>query len=361
MLGLARFRWVALFSVAACAAMGCGDDSATGGAGGGGSPPTTGGEGGVGGKGGQGGEGGQGGAPVECVPGDGVTLALTTLYFGQGNSGEWKSVGLNIDGLVSDENSTDLCQPNADGDPVTAYPDGDDGIDNSFGKNLLPILLTVNPSFAAKVDHDLATGRFNALMKMYCLPETGDIGDMTSKVFAGTDLGMDPLYDGTDVWPIAPEVLSDLQDPESSTLVFEHSSVTGQLFDSGDHESFILLIPLEYNNQTAMLKLTLHNAHLIMTLSDDRRSATEGVLAGVLDTEEFVDQVKKIGYLGNICGSGTLDAIIQSVRQASDIMIDGTQDPGQVCNGISFGVKLEMAEVQIGDVGPASPMGNACP
>src|SRR4051812_8117724 len=54
---------------------------------------------------------GAGGA-MPCPSGDGTTLALTKLDFGPGNSGEWKSIGLNVDGLVSTANATDVCQLN---------------------------------------------------------------------------------------------------------------------------------------------------------------------------------------------------------------------------------------------------------
>ena len=47
--------------------------------------------------------GGQGGQWVCPDPMQGTTLALTKLSWGEGLSGEWKKVGLNIDGLESSE------------------------------------------------------------------------------------------------------------------------------------------------------------------------------------------------------------------------------------------------------------------
>ena len=311
---------------------------------------------------GTGGAGGEGGNELPpCVPGDGVTLALTKLSWGQGLSGEWKKVGLNVDGLVSDATSTDLCLPAAGASPDTPYPDGDNGIDNSFGKNLLPIVLSVLPKWADKLNTDLETGAFNAMLKMYCLPAAGDTTDMVSKVFGGTALGTPPLYDGTDVWPVAPELLADPQDPESSTLVFEHSTVTGTLFDSGEDQTIILTIPLDINGNLSNLKLTLYSAQMVMNLSSDRRSATGGVIGGVLDTEEFLVQMKKIAWLGGLCDNALFDGLVTDVRRASDMLTDGTQDPNKECNGISLGVQFEMKEVQLGDVGPAAPVGMACP
>lgn len=345
--------------VAVTALLACGDDSAPGG--GGGSTVSTGGAGGTGagGAGGEGGQGGEGGV-LMCDPGEGITLALTNLYFGEGNSGQWKSVGLDIDGVESDGTSKGLCQPSSGGDPDIAFPDGNDGIDNSFGKNLLPTLLSLSPDFSANTNSALTKGYFNVMLKMYCLPDTGD-ANIISKVFGGTDLMATPQYDGTDAWPVAPEILADLEDPESSTLVFENSSVNGSTFDSGKGVSFILAIPIEYNDQTALLKLTLHGAQLKLTLSEDRRSAISGVLGGVLNTEELIDQIKKVGWIADRCDDEAFQAILTYVRQVSDIMTDGTQDPDQTCDGISFGLNLEMKEVQLGEVGPPSDPGMACP
>ena len=51
----------------------------------------------------------------------------------------------------------------------------------------------------------------------------------------------------------------------------------------------------------------------------------------------------------------------QQIRQASDILKDGTQDPSKVCNGISIGLGFKVREVQFGNVAPFTPPGpNPC-
>jgi hypothetical protein len=97
-----------------------------------------------------------------------------------------------------------------------------------------------------------------------------------------------------------------------------------------------------------------------MTMSADRKSATGGMIGGVLNTEEFVAEVKKVGFLLQLCGNPLFDNLVNQVRQASDIMDDGTQDPMQVCNGISMGLGFDMSAAQIGDVGPANVVGMSC-
>jgi hypothetical protein len=293
--------------------------------------------------------------------GEGTVLAATELFFGEGNSGEWKSVGFNIDNLVSTASSKDLCMPNSGAATSTPYPDGDEGIDNSFGKNLLPLILSLYPTWVSDINNGIQKGFFTSMLKLECLPPEGDVPLMTTKLFGGTPLDTPPLFDGTDKWPVAPELLNDTTDPNSSTVVFGKSSVTGQAFDSGKNETFILTVPLKTMTDSTSIKLTLYAAQIKMTLADDRKSATSGMISGVLNTEEFVAEVKKVGALLDLCDSQVFTNLITQVRQASDILTDGTQDPTKTCDGISMGLGFDMKEIQLGDVGPVTPVGAACP
>lgn len=319
---------------------------------------STGGSGGAGGTGGAGG-GGAGGT-LTCPTGEGPVLAVSDLAFGEGDNGEWKKVGYNVDGLVSDAQSDGLCQPNAGASKSTPYPDGDEGIDNSFGKNLLPIILSLYPTWVTDVNNGIQKGTFTSLLRLECLPETGDVPAFVTKVFGGTALGSTPKWDGTDVWPVSPDLLSDPMDPLSSTVVFPKASVTGTEFDSGKDQIFILTVPLNTMAGNTSIKLTLHSARVTMFLSEDRKSATGGIIGGVLNTEELVAEVKKIGALLNLCGAA-FDNIIEQVRQASDIMTDGTQDPAQTCDGITIGLNFNMKPAQLGGVGPKAEVGMSCP
>src|SRR5690349_3857056 len=96
---------------------------------------TGGGSGGTGGVAGSGGSGGAGAMPVTCDKAENTVLGVSLLSFGEGDSGQWKTLGFDIDGLETTALSKDVCQPNAGADKSMPYPDGDKGIDNSFGHN----------------------------------------------------------------------------------------------------------------------------------------------------------------------------------------------------------------------------------
>jgi hypothetical protein len=360
MLGRDRLYWA--LALATTVAVGCGGNtdtpSSSGTGGHGGSTSATSGVGGSGG--GSGGSGGSGGGQATCPTNEGTVLAARKLIFGEGISGEWKKVGFNLDGKVSTGNSNDVCKPNSGGSPQTAYPDGDEGIDNSFGKNLLPTILALYPTWVTDINNGIQNGNFTALLKLMCLPPKGDAPQLTTKLFGGTTIGSTPKWDGTDKWPVEPGLLSDPMNPESSTILFPNSSVVGTTFDAGKNGTFILSVPIKTMQKSTSIKLTLYAARLNMTLSEDRKSATAGMIGGVLNTEEFVAEIKKVGDLMGLCGNPLFDNLVTQVRQASDIMSDGTQDPNKTCDGISMGLGFEMMAALLGDVGPANPVGAAC-
>jgi len=359
MLRIGRLSWALAIAGAAVVAVSCGssgDTMGTGGSGGsGGATVSSSSE-----ASGSRGPSSSAGGGMDCPATMGTAMAISKLTFGQGDSGQWKTFGFDLDGKKSTEKSTDLCIPAAAASTDIPYPDGVNGIDNSFGKNLLPEIVALYKTWPQDVNTAIGEGDFNALIKMYCVPKKGDVAKMTTKVFGGTPLVPAPKWDGKDKWPVAPELLADTSDPESSTIVFQNSSIKGQMFDSGKGQEFILTVPMKSKTRSAEIKLVLHSAHVTMKLSADRKSATGGMIGGVLDTEEFVNEVYKIGYVFDLCDEDLFDDVITLVRQSSDILNDGTQDPTQVCNGISIGLGFEMQEVQIGDVGPAPPPGMAC-
>ena len=296
-----------------------------------------------------------------CTSGEGIVLAVTKLSFGDGNNGQWKKVGVNLDGLSSTAASSDLCKLNDGAFSVTPYPDGENGIDNSFGKNLLPQMIALYPTLVADTNNGITNGVFTVLLKLDCVTKTGDVPSFTTKLFGGTALGSKPKFDGTDKWPVAPELLSDPMNPQSSTIVFPSSSIVGDAYAGGKNETFILTVPLNTTTTSSSIKLTVYAAHTTMTLSADRKSAIGGKIGGVLNTEEFVAEIKKVGALLALCDNSIFPGLLTTIRQASDIMADGTQDTTKVCDGISIGLGFEMKEVLLGDVGKATPIGASCP
>lgn len=96
----------------------------------------------------------------------------------------------------------------------------------------------------------------------------------------------------------------------------------------------------------------------------DRARGLDGVLAGVVPTEALVTVMLKIaGNFGsNFCDgqSSALQGIVESIRQSSDILVDGTQDPDKPCDGISIGVGFETRASKLGAVIPPQQIPDPC-
>lgn len=88
-------------------------------------------------------------------------------------------------------------------------------------------------------------------------------------------------------------------------------------------------------------------------------------MGGIIRAEDLVDQVAKLAaaFDSSFCdpNSPTLVAILNQLRQASDILLDGSQDPNKVCDGISIGLGFTMKAAQLGGIAPpVSPPPNPC-
>jgi hypothetical protein len=298
--------------------------------------------------------------PVVCTPSDGVVLALDTIDFGDvaKNVDKSQMLGFNIDGLISTAASTDLCQPVMGGSKSAVYPDGDMGIDNSFGKNILPQILGIAPGFSASTTNSIADGKFSMMLDFAGLTAAADQPSVVTRLYGGTDLGFPPSFDGMDCWPVVPELLTTPTDITSSTVVFDKSSVLGNKWISGTAGTITLTVPAG----PASITLTIHKASISLNLSADHKSATGGLIGGVLDTDEFIKEIKKALFAINPAFCMLVGQFEPQMRQSSDILVDGSQDPAKTCNGISIGFGFTMKEIQLGGVGPkATPVTMTCP
>jgi hypothetical protein len=302
------------------------------------------------------------GAGAPCGTNPGVVLAMNRLLLGDTDpdgtpnaQNAWKQYGLNLDGFTSTKESTGLCKPAAGGTPSAIYPDGNNGIDNSFGKNILPIMLGLAPDISGQTNQGIQNGDLTLMLKIEGLdPGPGNCTTI-SKLYQGASLGFPPSFNGTDVWPVAPESLQDPADVESAKNVFLQSTIVDNVYRSGPEAAFIL----ELGVSGSFLRLPITHARFEMLLDGNHTSATQGIIGGILETEALMAEIQKMAgtFDPSLCdpNSPTLKSILNQILQASDIMKDGTQNPSAMCDGISIGLGLDMRQVQLGPVAPASP------
>jgi len=256
--------------------------------------------------------------------------------------------------------SIDLCKPANNAPPSSVYPDGNNGIDNSFGRNILPIFLGLSATFSDQANAGITMGEYSLILHIENLMAGPDQSPLVSRLYSTTPLGMAPKFDGTDCWPVAPEGLNNPVDIKSSKISFNMSSVKMNHWDSGGDATLVLTFSLSGFS----FRLTIHHARLSMDLAPDHKSATGGQIGGILDTAEFAGVIKQFAgtFDPSLCMGPTIDSIIAQITQASDILADGSQDPAQTCNGISIGLGFKLLPVQVGLIGPVTPPPpNPCP
>ena len=282
------------------------------------------------------------------------TFAIQAVYLGEvargggvNSSQAWKKYGYDLDGKITVSTSVDVCT-RAKGAPSSSQIDGELGTDNAFGATFLPILQAATssnePSKQASAQYQ--TGKRTQQISLKGLgddPKETAIG-LGGGVFPSLDYKGDsvvavpfPGFGPTTDWPVRVEGLLDgLTIAGGPKIAFGAAYVVNGAFVADG-----LDVPMSIPFQGVDLPLLIHHAVVTFDHSSPG-AATNGTIAGVLDTEELVVQMKAIAgrISSSLCGS-QFDGIAQQIRQASDIMVDLTNVAGVSCNGISIGLGFD--------------------
>jgi hypothetical protein len=275
----------------------------------------------------------------------------------------WKKYGYNLDGKVTTQASTDVCTP-AMGAGLEAQVDGDLGIDNAFGSRIVPILETFSHELSARETATIQSGAYTHLLQLYGL--TDDPGqsnvDILGVEVIGAPFGAIPTFTVADDWPMLASSLYDGVNLGTAKLRFPWAYVNrGTWVATTFVDTLIFRIAL---GSAAPFDVAIHQPIVTFDHVVPNRAAN-GTIAGVLDTEEFVAELHAIAgrVSTSLCSGSAFDSIAQQIRQASDILKDGTNVHGAACNGISIGIGFEGMEVgsvkRVSPDPPPSP--NPCP
>jgi hypothetical protein len=285
-----------------------------------------------------------------------INFAIHHLWLGDSDptpaftadSSAWASFGYNIDGLITNENSTDVCTLNtAAGAKATIQVDGVNGIDNSFGKNVVTVLATAITNLSKTVTSSILDGSFTILIDTNGLTPSATQTNtgLTGSLFSGASYGGAPQVADTDAgaflvtddWPVASSSLAGSLDAGAS-IMFPSAYVSNGLWVSGAPVDLTLLLSL----QGQPLVLHIHQAILSFTHTVDASGqdhATGGMIAGVLKTTEFLQEINIVAAQQDYCAAAGL--LLNYMQAASDILHDGTNVAGQPCDGISIGLAFD--------------------
>jgi hypothetical protein len=340
---------------------GCGSSSpSTSGDGGGGTTGPTGTTGGGDGGGGT----GTGTVPPTQPSGASATSSTTPQNFAlhhihlgdeldSSGSPNWYQYGYNLDGKITTATSTDVCTlaPNTNKKNQT---DGTNGIDNSFGENIIPLLEAVTSNPSATIDNSLALGHFTIMMNITGL--SGAAGQsatgLTGGLFGGVNFdqgpnegGGAPTFTTADNWPLDPSYVSALGPPVVSNVTFNGAYIADGTFVSGGYTS--LNLSLTISGVTIVIPVQ----HAIITFNTPGASdagtspthASGGIIAGIIDEATMVSKLGPVAASLGACSA--LPTLDNGIAQAADIMDDGTNNAGVACNGISIGLGFDADQI----------------
>lgn len=366
------------FLVAALAAgvfglgtVGCGDDGATGTGGGGtgGDASTS--------------NTGAGAGDVELTTpperpsgapagdGDTVTMGVSALYLGDTDRNftdsqtAWQTFGYDIDGVATVDIDGDGKVTGADLEGRNCAPvqseanaknleDGPGGVDNSFGRNIVSFIKSVLEDPSTTASEAIAEGSFTIALEMETLGTGANYDPIPTSLYAAVG--------GEDgVWEIVPELLDASGEPK---IKFANAYVVDNTWVSGEPQTITLNLSLSGVD----LSLNINNAVIAVKLNADRTGGSEGVISGVLETEALVTEIGEVASVlagdstEGLCPGDTLfESVMQTIRNASDIMKNGTQNPGATCDGISIAIGFDANLVELGDVAePSEPTPSSC-
>jgi hypothetical protein len=201
-----------------------------------------------------------------------------------------------------------------------------------------------------QLNNEIATGETTLLFDVPALGSGTPYAGLSAQVFDGAPLGATPAFDGSDVWPKTAE-----------------SSAAGWTFlDSYVSDSTLVLAPrgtLSLHLGALEITLPLEQVLITMELSPDRAVASNGIIAGVIPLEPFIEEVRRMAgaFSPEFCSGPTIESLLDAIRRSADILSDGTQSPAATCDAISVGFGFEAVAVSLGPTAtPVPPPPDPC-
>ncbi len=319
--------------------------------------------------------------PRPDIPDDGdisLTFGLRDILVDQGN--DWKTIGLDLDDRCSYGANPDVeCQP-VEGVEKSEL-DGEDGLDNSFGHNLYPLLKAGDPEFENEINDAINNGVTTPVIHIEGF--NGNANDPSVKVWfaqaryalrdGAPDSGLDgafmggadaapppegPAWDGNDRFFLQdnnfgggnidlPLIGNDNAYVAEGKLVFRvpdrvtmYLPVVNRWVDNGR-------IPMRFTDVLIVGKLVNGGKGF-----KDVQLTARWSLGDALDGVEF----------SGICpGDGTFTLLENAARPSLDIRsIPGTGGPNAVCDAVSVGIVYQAGPIKIGGIVPAEVRENPC-
>ncbi len=257
----------------------------------------------------------------------------------------WRSLGYDVDRVVSTEGSVDHCAL-VSGAASRVKVDGERGIDNAFAAHVVPRLAAIDSTATRSTNESLAAGTDNALFETVGLdlsPEQTSSA-LTAQSFDGARRSTRPMWNGSDDFFVTTSSLND-----GSTLASGSKTAFSEVYvNAGLFVATGGTMRVRVRLGGGVVPLTIHHATLTFIKPHSGFDTLQGTIAGVLDTDELVAALREeAGRVSMaLCDGTTFDDLAQEIRQASDLSRNGLNLAGILCEGISIGLGFVATEIR---------------
>ena len=271
----------------------------------------------------------------------------------------WRTLGYDLDhvctGPSESKENVGTCR-RVDGANQDVLIDGDGCRDNNFGAHVIALIAVTNPNFEDTTNTGLTKGANTWVFVIDDLDDGPDDAYAPGILYhaAAIDGTWTPAYDGTDVRTASSDsvVGNDLTKPLTT---FPKGFVRGNVWVSGLDETVSLSLPVG----SFAVGLPLVGASITIKLSDDHKTALDGIVAGAIPWAGFESVLRPVADSSGVCpGSSLYTSLLKTVSKFPDVSVGSPtlQDLGMTCDGISFGIGFDLAPVRpITAVTPAPP------
>ena len=294
------------------------------------------------------------------VPGPGsrtLWLGVKHFHFAHSNDslkkpGAWEDWGWDIDGLCTGATASDQagsCQRSAAISP-DQIRDGKRCRDNNFGSQIVPQLNVYNNQFENDTNNGLTAGGSAWIFVLEDLGDSADDPYVPGKLYLTTHMPdkTRPAWDGTDTRTILPRSVMG-SDIKQAVVTFPRGYVRNHVWVSGESTNFETALPIGANGE--LMPMPVRAGVIAFQLNPTHTSVVDGTgqVAGALALSNVENFLKPFLLTQtSFCpGSSQYANLMRTVESYSDLVVVGPslQDPAKSCDGISFGIGINLAPV----------------
>ncbi len=304
-----------------------------------------------------------------------IVFALRNITLDQSED-KWTDIGLDLDGRCSPEDGVE-CTPPANTPPEV---DGLEGIDNSIGHNLLPLVDVVFNGGLQALVSDAQTGGNGVLIvriRGYNGLENDPQVDVTlSQSVVGTpplpndsapnltitdavgrlpngELSPPPLWDGKDYFWVRSDTVAG-NDLESPLNRDDNAYVSGR--------TLVVRMPdrvdITFSGVAVGVLVRLSETVVVIDMSADTLTVPRAVFAGRWSITDILNTAASIG----ICpGNPLFDVAFSVLEESADVRADPRpNESGLVCDAASIGVHVDGVRARLAGVANPIPRTDQC-